>query len=769
MLSRPQRHPASADNQASLFQIVLPCLALSWMVLFWAFFFTSDLPNANIPGLGRLEMVIRTPALLWNLLFPHRPPGETSGWHVLLERAPVLGIALFVWGTAYACGSLSLRWLGLHDRFDRVTRLAYSGGLGMAWVSLWTLATGYLGFLNRTLFVSAFVLIILLEALLAVRGFLRRTVDSQLPTSSEGPPGWMWGACLVFLLPILLGAMLPSTDFDVNEYHLEGPKEYFLSDAIRFLPHNVYTSFPFLTEMLSLCSMVLTDDWWKGGLVGKTVLMQFAVITGLSIFALTRRVAGTTAAAWSVVIFLSTPWVYRISTIAYTEGALCCYVILSLLALIHWKDSLSSDGLATAKTRRALLCGLLAGNAVATKYPGMVLVAIPLAVAMGIFVLGQRLSTKPTLRMAAMYVLGGMMTFGPWAAKNLYETGNPVYPLMYSILGGVDWDEELNEKWKAGHSRPSPLLKAPQQMWRELQANVHDVTIRSDWQSPLMFGLAPLAFLWWPQRRLVWMIACAALTVLGVWYTLTHLIDRFWVPVLPLIAVLAGIGVENVQQVARTSVPGRACWIMAVCLFMATFAYNLAFITSGLSGDNSYLTDYSTARQKAKGWVPGVVLMDSRLTPNDGRVLYVGDAMVFDAEHPYRYHTVFDSSLLEQWTARKTGPDHWELRSIDEIRKRLASEGVEHVLVNWREILRYRTTYGYTDFVSPARLRELVELGIFEEVAIDAAMTVTDWDSLPASWKVEIQKWGPELQRRTYRGKPVFRQYQHFRVVPPAE
>lgn len=63
---------------------------------------------------------------------------------------------------------------------------------------------------------------------------------------------------------LLLGAVSPPTDFDVREYHLQGPKEWFQQRQINFLPHNVYTSFPFLTEMLSLTGMIFAADWWHG-------------------------------------------------------------------------------------------------------------------------------------------------------------------------------------------------------------------------------------------------------------------------------------------------------------------------------------------------------------------------------------------------------------------------------------------------------------------------------------------------------------------------
>ena len=68
---------------------------------------------------------------------------------------------------------------------------------------------------------------------------------------------------------MLLGSMLPAIDFDVLEYHLQGPKEYYQAGRISFLPHNVYTNMPFGVEMLHLLGMEVLGDWWWGGLVGQ--------------------------------------------------------------------------------------------------------------------------------------------------------------------------------------------------------------------------------------------------------------------------------------------------------------------------------------------------------------------------------------------------------------------------------------------------------------------------------------------------------------------
>ena len=69
---------------------------------------------------------------------------------------------------------------------------------------------------------------------------------------------------------MILAAMLPTIDFDVLEYHLEGPREYFQSGRIGYLPHNVYTNMPFNVEMLHLLAMEVMGDWWWGGSPGRS-------------------------------------------------------------------------------------------------------------------------------------------------------------------------------------------------------------------------------------------------------------------------------------------------------------------------------------------------------------------------------------------------------------------------------------------------------------------------------------------------------------------
>ena len=65
--------------------------------------------------------------------------------------------------------------------------------------------------------------------------------------------------------------------YDVLEYHLGGPKEFFDAGRISFLRHNVYSNFPFNAEMLYLVSMILSGGAYEGIFVAKLVNVWLAV------------------------------------------------------------------------------------------------------------------------------------------------------------------------------------------------------------------------------------------------------------------------------------------------------------------------------------------------------------------------------------------------------------------------------------------------------------------------------------------------------------
>src|SRR5262249_5854214 len=143
---------------------------------------------------------------------------------------------------------------------------------------------------------------------------------------------WTWLA-VPFAVFIVLGGMLPPVEFDVREYHLQAPKEFYQLGRIQFLPHNVYANMALGSEMHSLLGMVLIGDWWKGALVGKTVQSLFASLAALAMLAAGQRWFSSSAGSLAGLIYLSTPWVLMISTTGLIDGVVAFYALATLYAL----------------------------------------------------------------------------------------------------------------------------------------------------------------------------------------------------------------------------------------------------------------------------------------------------------------------------------------------------------------------------------------------------------------------------------------------------
>ena len=164
-------------------------------------------------------------------------------------------------------------------------------------------------------------------------------------------------------------------------------------------------------------------------------------------------------------------------------------------------------------------------------------------------------------------------------------------------------------------------------------------------------------------------------------------------------------------------------------------------------GNQYFLKDLPAARRYvARKVMPEIVWMNEQL-PADAKVLCIGDAELFEAQFTPVYNTVFDRSIFEQWCGAGEGdPRTKPLRPLAEIRQTLAAHGITHIYVNWSELLRYRTTYTYTNFVAPERFQALVEGGLVAPPVTpdDAWQRVAD---LPDSWRSQVESWGQALIR----------------------
>ena len=428
---------------------------------------------------------------------------------------------------------------------------------------------------------------------------------------------------------------------------------------------------------------------------------------------------------------MSTPWAATLGQIAYVEAPLCLFT-LATLAIAQWVV----DEDAPSSRRRGLLAGLFGGAAAAVKYTGVVYVALPLG---GLFLV-RAVRRRLGWGEVAATLAGGVLVFGPWLLKNTLETGNPVYPLAYSVFGGIDLDAEWALRWHAAHAAEVPWSQ-PVAIPGDLVATLRDVALDSPLQSALLVVFVPLGAVAAARKtRGGWVTIAAAAWIFLVYWLATHRIDRFWLPMLPPLCLLAARGLVdlmvrsgwledhvNAKSPAASSRSGSAeplrpaAQVVVAVLVVAGLLLNLLLLISPATGPSDVLAEYE--RQFAAARPAIAAALDEFAVPpagdRDGRVLLVGEADVLLMTARPVYATVFDQSRLHRLTGSNPNGASSEDRPAppEEVCRRLQAADVTLVVCNWAEVLRYRTTYGTTDYDSRRTVMQLVADGVLEPVA----------------------------------------------------
>ena len=779
-------------------------LAIVWVVGFCVWFYSFDLPNNNIP---RRELWRALPYHMLDLVDPPVDPKSAPwSWLFLLQRLPFLAIGIAVWLGAWGLGSPVVRRISFE--FTRCERLFFSLCLGLSAVSLIVLCLGLSGQLSpwplATILMAAFCV--------EVRSHLKHR--SNIPAASETLPNPLindehWsrsGMLFVTVIAVfagfqILGAMTPQVDFDAVAYHLGGPKEWFLKGQIVRLPHNVYTSFPFLSEMLILSGMVLWGDWQWGALAGQAVIAGFAPLTALGLFAAGRRWFGETSGWLAALVYMTSPWTYRISILAGAEGTLSCYSFAALFAVLLLRSRIADTLAGNRSFGLVLLGGAMAGSSMACKYTGLISAVIPLGLisVWTAITAGREQRIKRALIIGTVFAIGVLASVGPWLLKNTIETGNPVYPLAVRVFGGIDRDEEIDAKFRRGHANRYTNWN---ERLSDLPAKLSDVVSRNDWHSPLMFCLAPLSFLMFRRRnasskRLPVLAkggtanpvsACVAadssqqslqrvvlcITWLYIvwqfvtWWLLTHHIDRFYVPMFSSVALVAGAGATWPTSESANIIQRRSTlwgWFSGI-IIGASILFN-AEVMLLVGGFNAGRMDLQAARDIATSTTPRLTWLNAEFDaghfPPDAKILSVGEAQMFHARYPALYETVFNHSLLERICV-EPGSKPPQLRPVDDIRAEFRRQGITHIDVNWAEIMRYRApgSYGYTDFVRPETFQQLQRAGILgAPLNLPRSIVLAP---LGKDAEKQLQAWGPGLITQAD-GQPAYVTGQIFPVV----
>jgi hypothetical protein len=232
---------------------------------------------------------------------------------------------------------------------------------------------------------------------------------------------------------------------------------------------------------------------------------------------------------------------------------------------------------------------------------------------------------------------------------------------------------------------------------------LRDNFLLSGESGPVTLPLAGVAIvLLLPRRKGLaweWALLVALAVQVYVWMFHTHQMPaRFLAPAAVMVAILAAWALDALAASAARWGPILAGIVAAGVSLVAlggAYARYAEFTT--------YANSVTGAREQlpaAYGVSPrdvGEFSFDTRLAyglPPRSRVLLVGDAKAFYFPAPTVYSTVFDAdqSPLVRLIDQRLPPG--------EVLRRLRELGITHIWVDWSEVWRLATTYGYPAAIS---------------------------------------------------------------------
>ena len=565
----------------------------------------------------------------------------------------VLGILLFegmlacAWlASAALLGQFLLRRLGVSG-----FGVATAGALGLGLFSLAALGLGLAGGLSRFV---VFALLALGPALSLIE-FARRHGNASLqPYVQRGEAwlrapagwGWLWVAAVPFLAIAAVAATLPPGvlwpgdphPYDVLEYHLQVPREWYEAGRIGPLHHNVFSFFPMNVEVHYLLAMHARGGPWAAMYLAQFLTLGHALLFVLAAAEGARTPRGRAAAG---LLAASTPWVPMLGSVAYNEPGLLLYCTLAIVWLLR-----ATHG--TTPRRSAALAGVFAGLACGAKLTAvpLLLVCLPAALLLahlpalrrrravddsgtgGPPVIPPAPGLRPFLLASAFYVVVALATFSPWLLRTArWAGGNPVFPEAMSVLGKAHFSDVQVERWRRAH--------APRADQRALPARLDAAwgQIASDWRYAFIpFPLALLAGIVGLRSPHARTLLLLLLLTLAFWLAFTHLQSRFFVFAIPLAALLVG----NVECLR---------WALAAALLVPV---------SAVVGFAALHQEFAPRAQQAREgiWLigfPNLALILPEHVQNvakpPNKVILVGDAKAYLYPLPMadlRYRTVFD-------------------------------------------------------------------------------------------------------------------------------
>ncbi len=580
---------------------------------------------------------------------------------------------------------------------SRLETVLLALGLGSLLVAYGVLLFGFLGWLHRT------VLYLWLGFCYAMGSWeLIRWWRSKIPLTPFEDDGaslslterlWGMGIILINLFAFTLCFVPPTQtlEWDSLSYHLAVPKLYWMDGRIHYISFAHHAQFPMTVQMLYLLGLGLTN--LKSAAIAKLFHWLFFVLCQLTLLAwgATQKQRSLRMGLVAAVSFAALPVAFLEATTAYVDLGLTAFSLLSLFALVRFRQQ--------PDPRWLLLAGIFAGAAAGTKYTGLLCIALLLP--FGAWAI-KRGGERQWVALGLSLVLATAIA-SPWYVKNWLWTGNPVFPFAYGLFGGKQWTKEMahtytlsNREFGGGRDLVSLLAlpfnlalnevrygrcarewlrECPQQgacgmRWKCGKFDNQDLPTLSIGVLPL--AVAPLTlFAFFAQGTVPFPISVSLLAFFAwfVWWFMEAQYLRYLLPALGCLSVVIGWAVHRwMQESVLTSIVTRVTITVGLLYAMLIALWHtvpLLPVSVGLISEETFLR-MTTPSYRVAEFVNQAMPRRSLLAVYGMPLGYYLDRRYFWADSGHNRLIPYE-----------------RLRGVDDLMHEWQRLGVTHLIVDW--------------------------------------------------------------------------------------
>jgi hypothetical protein len=459
-------------------------------------------------------------------------------------------------------------------------------------------------------------------------------------------PWLVGGAAIAVGAPLIL---CPPHFYDALVYHIGMPWTWLINHDFSPLAHHMFSHFPIAAQVIYLIPVSWGIPEAAAGLHWMTLMVAM-----VASYELAGRLGAARWAAAGPVLLVGCWHLLWIGG----QAAADMLVLVGVLAAVN--------ALLDESGPRWIDIGLGCGLAIASKYTAVLPVAAVLIVAL-VFAWRQWRGA-----LLAGAVAAGTASFV--LIRNLILTGNPVYPLLWKLLGGAGWSARDNDRWAA-------LVRTGIDELSSVPSAMMDRILPPGglgWWFALALPLATIALARRSEnasaRHAV--AAIAMINLLG-WLFVSHTV-RFAFPLAALVAVIAAAGMAKLpKRLTMVAAAMIAATVLNGVLMLGDFAFSKLQIQRMWTGEAT--PEEWRHRVTVNDPLPAYRAAAASLEASS-RILVVGEGRSWGCTVPHHVSSSYDLQLVQEWNEAST--------SAEDLARKIAAAGYSHLLINWGELQR---------------------------------------------------------------------------------